>query len=289
MEQHQTIIGLWRQGWSYRRIAAERGIDRDTVSRHVKAAGRPVEPQPADAGQPDGRAANAAISIAGSFGSGLDPVRVQPGATSLAGGANAAISIAGSADSHSGPANASARVAPAFQSNAAISITGSTVLATGDSTGGHAGDWAAPGGAPVIGGADGLSSVGTTSIGEAAPLPPAEAAAGRRSLCEPLRAAIIAGLELGLTARRIWQDLRADHDFAGDYQSVQRFVRGLRKTSPLPFRRMECEPGAEAQIDFGIGAPIVTPEGKRTRPHLFRIVLSQTLAHSPMFRDREVK
>jgi hypothetical protein len=37
---------------------------------------------------------------------------------------------------------------------------------------------------------------------------------------------------------------------------------------------MECGPGEEAQIDFGKGAPIVTPDGKRTRPHLFRIVLS---------------
>jgi hypothetical protein len=51
------------------------------------------------------------------------------------------------------------------------------------------------------------------------------------------------------------------HDFTGDYQSVQRFVRGLRRASPLPFRRMECEPGAENQIDFGKGAPIVTSPG----------------------------
>jgi len=50
----------------------------------------------------------------------------------------------------------------------------------------------------------------------------------------------------------------------------------LRTTSPLPFRRMECEPGAEAQVDFGTAAPVLTPEGKRRRPHLFRIVLSHS-------------
>jgi hypothetical protein len=37
---------------------------------------------------------------------------------------------------------------------------------------------------------------------------------------------------------------------------------------------MECDPGEEAQVDFGKGAPVVGPDGKRSRPHLFRIVLS---------------
>jgi hypothetical protein len=79
---------------------------------------------------------------------------------------------------------------------------------------------------------------------------------GRQSRCEPWRAIIIQGLERGLTARRIWQDLRADHGFEGDYQSVQRFARRLNHGSPLPFRRMECGPGEEAQVDFGKGAPV---------------------------------
>jgi transposase len=38
---------------------------------------------------------------------------------------------------------------------------------------------------------------------------------------------------------------------------------------------MEVEPGAEAQVDFGQGA-WVTVEGKRKRPHFFRIVLSHS-------------
>jgi len=70
--------------------------------------------------------------------------------------------------------------------------------------------------------------------------------------------------------------LRSEHGFEGSYQSVQRFVRRLRATSPLPFRRMECEPGQEAQIDFGSGAPVQGPDGKRRRTHFFRIVLSHS-------------
>jgi len=99
---------------------------------------------------------------------------------------------------------------------------------------------------------------------------------GRQSLCEPYRKVILAYLEQGLTAQRIWQDLQNDHGFGDGYQSVQRFVRRLRSRTPLPFRRMECAPGEEAQVDFGTGALVVQSNGKRKRPHLFRIVLSHS-------------
>jgi transposase len=189
MAEHQAIIGLARRKWSYRRIATELGVDRETVSRHVKAALRdPPDSVPADS--------------------------------------NAGISIAGSASDGSG-------------ANATISITGSTTL--------------------TAGGSPALAAIG---------------AAGRGSLCEPWRGAIIDGLERGLTAVRIWQDLKVDHGFTDGYQTVQRFVRKLNRVTPLPFRRMECEPGEEAQVDFGQGAPVITTDGRRTRPHLFRIVLS---------------
>jgi transposase len=39
---------------------------------------------------------------------------------------------------------------------------------------------------------------------------------------------------------------------------------------------MECEPGAEAQVDFGRGAPLVTPDGKRKATWVFRIVVSHS-------------
>ena len=100
--------------------------------------------------------------------------------------------------------------------------------------------------------------------------------AGRQSKCRPHEEAIKAALDRGLSAQRIWQDLQSDHDFKGSCQSVRRFVRKLGSACPVPFRRMECEPGEEAQIDFGTGAPIITPDGKRRRTHVLRVVLSHS-------------
>ncbi|MGE0536462.1 MAG: IS21 family transposase [Pirellulales bacterium] len=110
----------------------------------------------------------------------------------------------------------------------------------------------------------------------------APSAAGRKSECQPWRELIEAKLAQGLSAQRIWQDLRSDHGFAAGYDSVKRFVKRLGRSRPLPFRRMEVAPGDEAQADFGAGAPIVTgqltPRGKpqRKKTHLFRIVLSHS-------------
>jgi len=99
---------------------------------------------------------------------------------------------------------------------------------------------------------------------------------GSRSQCEPFRSEIEAALERGLSAQRIWQDLRDEQDFPGSYSCVKRFVRRLGKGRPIPFRRMECEPGEQAQVDFGKGAPIVGPDGRRRKPHAFRVVLSHS-------------
>jgi hypothetical protein len=41
-------------------------------------------------------------------------------------------------------------------------------------------------------------------------------------------------------------------------------------------RRMECAAGAEAQVDFGTGAWIETPDGRRRRSYVFRVVLSHS-------------
>jgi len=72
-------------------------------------------------------------------------------------------------------------------------------------------------------------------------------------------------LDGGLSAQRIYQDLVSEQKFAGGYDSVKRFVRQLEQANPLPFRRMESEPGQGAQVDFGQGAWIVE-DGRRRRP-----------------------
>jgi transposase len=96
---------------------------------------------------------------------------------------------------------------------------------------------------------------------------------GPDSLCEPWKERIEGALQAGLSVQRIYQDLVGEQHFVGSYHSVRRFVLRLGKTSALPFRRIEVEPGQEAQVDFGQGAWVIE-NGKRRRPHLFRVVLS---------------
>ena len=99
---------------------------------------------------------------------------------------------------------------------------------------------------------------------------------GPSSVCEPFHDVILKKLDDGLSGQRIYQDLRTDHTFDGSYSSVRRFVAKLCGTRQLPFRRMECEPGEEAQVDFGSGSPVITSEGHRRKTHVFRIVLSHS-------------
>lgn len=97
---------------------------------------------------------------------------------------------------------------------------------------------------------------------------------GPESQCEPYRKVVEDKVKEGLSHQRIWQDLIDAYGFEGSYYSVRRFVKRLGGDRPIPFRRMECMPGDEAQIDFGTGAPILRLDDKRKRPHVFRIVLS---------------
>ena len=78
-----------------------------------------------------------------------------------------------------------------------------------------------------------------------------------------------------MSVQRIHQDLVAERQFEGSYYSVRRYVLRLSKRLALPFRRLEVEPGEEMQVDFGQGAWVLE-EGKRRRPHLFRVVLSRS-------------
>lgn len=166
VNQQQTIVALFEQGWSKRKIARELGLDRLTVRRYLVAAGAksPTDPR------------------TGSD----DPVSKSP-----------------------------------------------------------------------------TPRTGSEPVGGAGP----------ESLCEPWRKVIAAARTAGLSIERIHQDLVVEHQFAGSYDSVWRFVRKQEPLVELPFRRMECAPGQELQVDFGRGAWILE-NGKRRRPHLFRTVLS---------------
>ena len=99
---------------------------------------------------------------------------------------------------------------------------------------------------------------------------------GPPSVCESYRLVIQAKLQQGLTAQRIYQDLVGEASFRHSYDSVKRFVRHLCVAGALPFRRMECAPGEEAQVDFGRGAPLADSAGRRRGTWVFRIVLSHS-------------
>jgi transposase len=94
-----------------------------------------------------------------------------------------------------------------------------------------------------------------------------------RSACEEHRGWIEEQVRLGRNAVAIYQDLVEDFGFAYKYNSVKRFVRGLRKKDPKQFDRLEYLPGEEAQVDYGQGAKTLHPSGKYRRPRLFIMTL----------------
>lgn len=96
------------------------------------------------------------------------------------------------------------------------------------------------------------------------------------SQCAQFHELILVKLEQGLDATRIYQDLRNDHGFSSKYHSVRRYVAKLGKTSELPFRRLEVEPGDQMQVDFGSGARCKNHEGKWIKTYVFRSVLSHS-------------
>lgn len=206
VSQQESIITLWKRGWSARRIARELGLDRDTVRKYVRAAeAKPATPSPG----------SVAVS--------------EPKPATL---------TSGSADSaEPNPATPSPGSAGGSDAKAALVPAGNT------------------------GASDGFVQA-------------LAAAQANVSLCARWQKHIEAGLNQGLTAKRIHQDLVREHGFAGAYQSVKRFVRKLEQQASIPFRRMEFAPGEQLQVDFGTGAWIVDEQGKRRRSHVFRAVLS---------------
>jgi len=241
MAEIQAILSLHEQEWRNRRIARELDVDRETVAKYVRAGS--CAPKPAKA--PIG------LDVAG--GQATEGMR-RP---FLAGAPadQSGIETSQSPPLPDVPLNDSkpAKAPIGSDSKPAKAPIGSATVS----------------GEPDSARASPDSVAGVEASTAAVSL---ERECGR-SACEPYRQVILEKLELGLSAQRIYQDLLGD-GFDHEYHSVRRFVARLRGTRPLPFRRMECEAGEEAQVDFGTGAWIDLPTGKRRRSHVFRIVLS---------------
>lgn len=94
-----------------------------------------------------------------------------------------------------------------------------------------------------------------------------------RSACEEHREWIEEQLKLGRNAMAIYQDLVEMFGFTHRYNSVKRFVRGLKRKDPQQFDRLEFLMGEEAQVDYGQGGPTLHESGKYLRPRLFIMTL----------------
>jgi transposase len=95
-----------------------------------------------------------------------------------------------------------------------------------------------------------------------------------RSECEPHRSWIEEQVRLKRNAQAIYQDLVDRFGFRARYNSVKRFVRGLRRVDPEQFDRLEFAPGEEVQVDYGEGALTRHPtSGHYRRPRLFVMTL----------------
>lgn len=110
--------------------------------------------------------------------------------------------------------------------------------------------------------------VATGLDGAESPSRPAAASA-----CEPHRAWIETQVGLGRNAVSIYQDLVDQYGFTYRYNSVKRFVAGLKARAPERFDVLEFLPGEEAQVDYGQGAPTRSPTGRYKRPYLFVMTL----------------
>jgi transposase len=93
-----------------------------------------------------------------------------------------------------------------------------------------------------------------------------------RSACEDHREWIEHQVRLGRNAIAIYQDLVERFGFTHRYNSVKRFVRGLKKQDPEQYDRLEFLMGEEAQVDYGLGA-LTLKNSKYRRPRLFVMTL----------------
>lgn len=99
---------------------------------------------------------------------------------------------------------------------------------------------------------------------------------GRGSSCEPHRERVTEWYESGLSIERIHHDLTLEYGFGGSYHSVYRFVQTLDVNSAKRFYRMECEPGQEAQIDYGTVSMRIGENGRLKKVHLLIVTLSHS-------------
>lgn len=86
---------------------------------------------------------------------------------------------------------------------------------------------------------------------------------------------ILKKLDVGQSAKSIFQDLVTESGYVGSYDSIKRYIKKLKNKHPKLYARIETLPGEEAQVDFGQGAPTLK-NGRYNRPGLFVMKLSNS-------------
>lgn len=79
----------------------------------------------------------------------------------------------------------------------------------------------------------------------------------------------------GVECQAILARLREEVGFTGSYSALWRFVHALEPPTPTAYLRIETEPGAEAQVDFGSAGRLRDPgDGLAKKAWLFVMTLS---------------
>lgn len=93
------------------------------------------------------------------------------------------------------------------------------------------------------------------------------------STVEPWRDIVVDLRDKEVEIAAIYQRL-SDRGYEGSYEAVRRFVR---KIEPKPLNatvRVECEPGEEAQVDFGYAGNLIDADGRERKAWIFIMTLS---------------
>lgn len=95
------------------------------------------------------------------------------------------------------------------------------------------------------------------------------------SSVEPHRKLVDDWLAKGWESQAMHQKLVKDYGFTGSYSAVWRFVQSLEPGQPEATVRVEVDPGAEAQVDFGyVGKLLDLRTGKLRKAWAFVMTLS---------------
>jgi len=104
----------------------------------------------------------------------------------------------------------------------------------------------------------------------AAPKPPR-----RSSTLEPHRDTVCALLDQGVEMTALHDRLCDNYGYTGSYSAVRRFVQQLCPPEPHVVVRVVCQPGEEAQVDFGAVGQLYDPAtGQARRAYVFVATLS---------------